>query len=129
MGTAAPALFTADGSGAGEAWALNADGTMNSIATPAQQGTVIVLVANGIGLMSPDLQDGINGASEPIATPNIMIGGRTARVQAAHGAFGLIPGLVVLYVQVPNGVSGSAVPVSISSGSDSSSATVTIAVQ
>ncbi len=40
---AAPALFTADGSGTGQALALNADGTLNSAANPASRGSVLGL--------------------------------------------------------------------------------------
>ncbi len=46
---AAPAIFTADGSGAGQALALNEDGTLNSAANPARRGSVLGLAVNGMG--------------------------------------------------------------------------------
>jgi uncharacterized repeat protein (TIGR01451 family) len=49
---AAPALFTANGSGMDQAAALNQDLSVNSPANPANPGDVIVLYGTGAGLVS-----------------------------------------------------------------------------
>ena len=54
----APGLFTADGSGTGQAAALNQDGTINSAVNPAPIGSVISLFATGGGQTSPVGADG-----------------------------------------------------------------------
>ena len=46
---ASPALFTADGSGTGQALAFNADGTLNSASSPAPRGSILGLLVNGLG--------------------------------------------------------------------------------
>ncbi|MFN7921513.1 MAG: SBBP repeat-containing protein [Bryobacteraceae bacterium] len=46
---AAPALFTADGSGTGQALAFNEDGTLNSATNPAARGSILGLLVNGLG--------------------------------------------------------------------------------
>jgi uncharacterized protein (TIGR03437 family) len=49
-----PGLFSADGSGYGQAYVLNADGTMNSPSNPAAPGTRITVFATGVGPISFD---------------------------------------------------------------------------
>ena len=54
----APGLFTADGTGAGQAAAINQDGTINSASNPAPIGSVISLYATGGGQTLPAGMDG-----------------------------------------------------------------------
>jgi uncharacterized protein (TIGR03437 family) len=49
---AAPGLFSADGSGIGQGYILNADGTLNTPANPAKPGSQITVFATGVGLLS-----------------------------------------------------------------------------
>ncbi len=49
IAAAAPALFSADGSGFGQGYILNSDGTLNSPANPAAPGSAITIFASGVG--------------------------------------------------------------------------------
>ncbi len=59
----APAIFTANASGAGPAAALNQDGSLNGSSNPAKLGSVIVLFATGEGQSSPAGVDGMIAGS------------------------------------------------------------------
>jgi photosystem II stability/assembly factor-like uncharacterized protein len=48
---AAPAFFTQDSSGIGQALAFNADGSQNGPGNPAARGSAIEIVANGLGVL------------------------------------------------------------------------------
>jgi hypothetical protein len=50
VATTSPGLFSADGSGFGQAYILNQDGTLNSPAHPAAPGDKIVVYATGVGV-------------------------------------------------------------------------------
>jgi uncharacterized protein (TIGR03437 family) len=47
-----PGLFSADGSGFGQGYILNKDGTLNSPANPAAPGDKITIYATGVGPVS-----------------------------------------------------------------------------
>ena len=49
---AAPGIYSADGSGYGQGYILNADGTRNSQSNPATPGSAITLFVNGVGPFS-----------------------------------------------------------------------------
>ena len=57
----APGVFTADGSGRGQAAAVNQDGTRNGSAAPAAAGSVLSLYATGEGQTLPAGVDGKAG--------------------------------------------------------------------
>ncbi len=125
----APALFTADSSGQGQAQALNPDGSLNSAATPAQAGSTISLFATGVGQTSPGGVDGLSTSQSTPALPvACTIGGETATVQSATGAPGHA-GVTQITVQIPSDIQADpSVPVIVQVGSVSSPAGVTIAV-
>jgi uncharacterized protein (TIGR03437 family) len=136
---AAPALFTADGTGAGQAAAINRDGTINSASDPAPIGSVISLYATGGGQTSPAGVDGQVSAS-PLATQSLPVWAyiglqpvlSTAQLQYAGPAPGEIAGLMQINVPLPLGLQpGSAVPVQIfvGTGLSRSQSNVTIAVR
>jgi uncharacterized protein (TIGR03437 family) len=52
MTSTSPGIFSADGSGAGQAYIVNQDGTMNSASHPAATGDEITIYATGIGPVS-----------------------------------------------------------------------------
>ena len=60
-----PGLFTRDGSGRGQAAALNEDGTVNSPDNPAARGSIVSLFATGLGPLSPALADNAMGPMQP----------------------------------------------------------------
>ncbi len=82
---AAPALFT---NGAGQAAAVNEDGSVNSMAQPVPRGDWISLYATGEGIMG--------------AAPKVRIGGYTAEVLYSGEVAGY-PGLFQINVRVPAG--------------------------
>ena len=117
----APALFTLDASGAGQAAMLNETGCCNSVRNPAVRGTIVSLYATGEGLPLP-------GATKLTATPlpvKVTVGGVPAEI-AWTGNIGLLQ----VNFRVPaNAPVGDAVPLVLSVGIAHSSATVTMAVR
>ena len=96
---AAPAIFTQDAGGAGRGLIFNEDGTLNSPENPAAKGSVIAIVANGVGRLRP-----VNGSAVTDTPVNVFIGGWfaygvDARVEEVPG----LPGPVyVIKVFVPD---------------------------
>ena len=131
VASAAPALFTINSSGTGQAVATNQDGSANGPAHPAVPGSVITLYATGEGQTSPAGIDGQPAAAplpRPVLPVTVTIGGLAAVVQSAQEAAGEI-GVMQVTVQVPGGVQfGNAVPVALQVGGIPSPAGVTIAV-
>jgi uncharacterized protein (TIGR03437 family) len=73
-----PGIYSADGSGSGQALAFNADGTPNSAGNPAAVGSTITFYATGVGQTIPAGMDGVlhRGAQVAPADPaSIYIGG------------------------------------------------------
>ncbi len=54
VAASAPGLYSADGSGFGQGYILNADGTRNTPANPAKIGDAVTIFATGVGLISFD---------------------------------------------------------------------------
>jgi len=50
----APGVFSVDGSGLGQGYILNQDGTLNSPANPAKEGSPVTIFATGVGPMTFD---------------------------------------------------------------------------
>jgi uncharacterized protein (TIGR03437 family) len=127
----APGVFTADGSGRGQAAAVNQDGTRNGTAAPAAAGSVLSLYATGEGQTLPAGVDGKPASAplpQPVAPVTATIGGVPAVVRYAGGAPGLIAGVMQVNVVVPGGVSGTAL-VALTVGGVASQGGVTVAVR
>ncbi len=132
IAASAPALFTLNESGAGQAAAINADGTANTAANPVKIGGYISLYATGEGQTSPAGTDG-KIASIPLPHPilrvNVTIDGQPATVTYRGAAPGEVAGAMQVNVQIPNGVQpGGYVPVVLQVGKTTSQDGVTIAV-
>ncbi len=56
--SASPGFFTSDGSGTGQAAAINHDGSLNRPSRPAAPASVIVLYATGAGITSRPVAEG-----------------------------------------------------------------------
>jgi uncharacterized protein (TIGR03437 family) len=135
----APALFTTNSQGSGQASALIA-GTASipaavgafSGSRPAHAGEYVSLYCTGLGSVTNTPYLGYPAASDPtsmtIVMPTATIAGLSANVVFS----GLAPGFVGLYqvnVQVPAGVAaGAAAPVALTIGGTTSN-TATIAVE
>jgi uncharacterized protein (TIGR03437 family) len=129
---AAPALFTADGSGKGQAAALNQDGTLNSVANPASAASVVTVYGTGFGATVPISKDGVLTGSDlfGIALPvTVSVGGKWAKVTYSGSAPGLVAGVSQINFQIPSGLELGAAWVVVSAGEFISAAVVTIAVK
>jgi len=139
----APGIFTADGSGTGQAAALNYNATtglytLNSSTTPAKVGDTVILYLTGEGNYNAALLTGaivtntgfiIPGTLSPLPQmsplPNVTIGGVDASAGVAYAGpmVGAMLGLLQINVTVPTGSStGAAVPISVSIGGVSTQA-------
>lgn len=120
----APALFSYNASGAGQAAAVNfATGSVNTAANPVKIGDYIELYATGEGQTSPAGVDG-KLAGLPLPAPNlpvtVTVGGVNASVQYYGAAYGEVAGLMQVNVQIPPGVvTGGYVPVVLTVGTSS----------
>ena len=96
---AAPAIYTQDGSGRGEALVFHEDGTLNSPGNPAAPGSIIAVACNGVGRVTFD------GDYAVAATPvSVYVDGFYADGVDAHMV--QLPGIpgdtYVIRVYVPN---------------------------
>ena len=116
---AAPALFTLDSSGKGQATMLNETGCCNSVRNPAARGSIAVLYATGEGQTTPP---GITGSVSafakvalyptPRARVRVTVGGQLAAIVYAGEAPHAVAGLLQVNFRVPaNAPLGDAVPV------------------
>jgi uncharacterized protein (TIGR03437 family) len=103
-----PGVLTQSQNGIGYGDALHNDGSMVNDQKPAQIGETVALFLTGLGVVSPIVNDGAPGPTNPFAeTPadaiTAYIGGTQAAVQYSGLAPGL-PGLYQLNLTVPAGV-------------------------
>jgi uncharacterized protein (TIGR03437 family) len=132
VAASAPTLFTLNQSGAGQAAAINADGTANTAANPVKIGGYISLYVTGEGQTSPSGTDG-KIASIPLPHPilpvSVTIDGQPARVTYRGAAPGEVAGVMQVNVQIPSSATpGGYVPVVLQVGNATSQGGVTIAV-
>lgn len=149
IATSAPGVYTADGSGTGQAAAVDTGATtgavtLNSTTSPAKIGDTISLYLTGEGNYNTSLLTGAvntnTGFIIPVGlsplpqispAPTVQIGGVDASAGVAYA--GVVPdsiiGVLQINVVVPTGsTTGAAVPVAISIGGNSTQAGVTINV-
>jgi uncharacterized protein (TIGR03437 family) len=133
---AAPAIFTADRTGRGQAVIVNENGTENSALNPARRGSRVALFATGDGVQTPAMPTGqlspssVDKLSRPVLPVSVRIGGVPAIVEYAGAAPTQVSGLMQINVIVPDGiVTGPNVPIVVVAGDQSSPQGVTIAVE
>ena len=132
-----PAIFTADGSGTGQAAALNGDYSYNSKTHPAPKGGFVVLFLTGEGLTTAAVTGRITTVSTtgpltplPVASPlTVAVGGQQATLAFYGEAPGLIAGVLQVNAQLPVNIPSGTLPVSVSLAGVSTQSGVTIAVQ
>jgi uncharacterized protein (TIGR03437 family) len=129
----APGIFAVDGSGAGEAVALNQDGSLNSPANPAAAGSVITLWATGAGQLAPAGQDGAVAAAgnlpAPLLAVTAQVGGQSANVLYAGSGAGMVEGVIQVNLRLPSGApAGPSIPVALGIGGVSSQTGLNVAV-
>jgi uncharacterized protein (TIGR03437 family) len=77
---------SANGSGTGQGYALNADGTLNSLSNPAPAGTSVTVFLTGAGVADPACPlGGIAGGPSPVSVPSLP--GLTSVPGAVCGLF------------------------------------------
>jgi len=126
----APAILTDDPSGIGQAAAVNQDGTANSVANPAQAGSILSLYVTGAGATADG--DGAIATSANAGTAvEVVVGNpyQTATVLYAGPSPGNISALTQINVQLPAGVTGDHVPIYFLADGLSSQSGVTIAAK
>jgi uncharacterized protein (TIGR03437 family) len=131
LGRPTPGLFTLDGTGRGQAAAVNRDGTLNGAANPAGLGSVVSLFGSGGGPTIRPLDDG-SVATEALRLAGdvrVFIGGVEADVLYAGTAPGQLNAVVQFNVrlnpQTPRGTQ----PVLVIVNGVESATTATIAVR
>ena len=129
---ASPGIFTVGGYGAGQAAAVNEYGLPNSTGAPATRGSIVTFYATGEGLLSPLPADG-QISKEPYPAPllavAVRIGGLSAPVVYAGSAPLALTGMLQVKARIPlDALTGSAVPLELVVGGQSSQAGVTIAI-
>jgi uncharacterized protein (TIGR03437 family) len=126
IAASAPSLFSFNGSGAGQAAAVNGDGSINDAAHPVQIGGYLSLYATGEGGTTPQGSDGkVAPLAPPFAQPqlsvNVTVGGLPATVLYAGAAPGEVAGLMQVVIQIPAGAQADGyVPVTLQVGAASS---------
>jgi len=135
-----PGIFTANGTGIGQALALNQDYTVNSMSNPAKQGSVISLYVTGEGPTNPP---GVDGKPTPLppAPPyipmqpmSVYLSGQFVQILWAAEEPGVVAGVMQMNVRIPTnliqtaGTGPVAIPVIVVIGSSFTNSNVTIAV-
>ena len=117
----APAVFTLDASGAGQAAMLNETGCCNSVRNPAVRSTIASLYATGEGFPLP------GAATGPVARlpVRVTVGGLPAQILWTGNT-----GVLQVNFRIPaNAPVGDAVPLVLTVGTAHSTAPVTMAVR
>ncbi len=128
---AAPALFTLDFSGKGQAAAVNQDNSINGPSHPAKAGSYVSLYLTGGGQTNPPGSDGaqiVLPFPQPALPVTATVGGKTTTYNYAGGAPGSVAGVWQVNVLIPAGLTAGAVPVVVSVGNVPSQSGVTITV-
>jgi uncharacterized protein (TIGR03437 family) len=127
-----PGIFTTNGTGRGQANAVNADQTPNSVSNPAARGTVISVYLTGEGQTDPPGNDGriiLTDVRRPLLPVTARIGGLSAEVLYAGSAPMQVSGIMQVNVRIPDEAPVGVVPLEIQVGSAVSQPAVTIAVR
>jgi uncharacterized protein (TIGR03437 family) len=133
----APALFTLDASGKGQAAMLNETGCCNSAGNPAARGAIAVLYATGEGETTPPGIDGSISAYPRIADypvpklpVHVTVGGEPAKIVYAGETPHMSKGFLQVNFRVPaKAPVGDAVPIVLMVGDTRSPDGVTMAVR
>jgi uncharacterized protein (TIGR03437 family) len=127
-----PGIFTANGSGRGQAAALNSDFTVNSLASPALRGSVISVFGTGEGQTTPSGQDGRVISTDlkvPLLQVTARIGGLPAQVLYAGSAPQQVSGVFQINLRIPDDVEPGVALVELQVGNAVSQPAVTIVVR
>jgi uncharacterized protein (TIGR03437 family) len=129
---ATPGIFTLSATGQGPGAILNEDGSVNTVDNAASRGSTIQIYGTGSGITSPPVRTGsvVAAAAQSVIPVHVKIGGIDAQVLYAGAAPGEVSGVLQVNAIVPNDVApGSAIPITLTTGSTTSPARATISVK
>jgi uncharacterized protein (TIGR03437 family) len=139
LASAAPGVFTLDGTGAGVAASLNAIGGYNGPENLAPAGSDIMFYVTGEGQTNPG---GVTGqvtavnqsgsgplTPQPLLPLSVSIGGKPATVTFFGEAPGVVAGVMQINAQIPAGLPGGQVPLTVSLGANKSQLDVMVFVR
>jgi uncharacterized protein (TIGR03437 family) len=135
VAAAVPAVFALDASGKGQAAVLNQNYSVNSAATPAARGDVIMIYLTGAGLLSPPMADGSLAAittnqPQPRLPVSVTIRGIDAKLWWWGAAPANVSGLIQVNAQIPDSVGfGNSLPLQVKIGDYPSQPQISIAVK
>ena len=133
VASAAPGLFSADGTGGDQGAILDEDGTPNSFLAPATRGSIVSLYATGIGRTDPDGVDGqvtaASNAAIPLLPVHVLINNQPAPLVHAGMAPGTVEGVFQIQVRIPQEAIAGSNDVLVQAGDYSSPSTVSVYVQ
>lgn len=133
MAGSVPGVFTMDGSGSGQAVAVNLDGTVCDSAHPAVPGSYVIVYFTGGGFTSPPgITGGVAGSTlkRLSETAQATVADIPATVSFAGAAPGMVEGVNQLNIKLANNTpSGPAQVLIVTVGNNSSPPTATIAVK
>jgi uncharacterized protein (TIGR03437 family) len=127
----APALFTLNASGTGQAAALNQDNSLNSAGNPAVRGSVIVLFGTGEGQTDPPGIDGqiaTGSLPRPILPVQVFISETLCETEYAGAAPGEPSGVLQINARIPATLASGPQPVVIRIGDAQSPTGVSVAI-
>ncbi len=131
LSTAAPGIFTVNGTGSGQAAVLNADGTLNGPSNPAARGSEVVLYATGVGPTSPCVDGQVYQSNYPTLTLPVVVGVANigAQVVYAGQAPYLVSGVAQINFIIPSDSPTGVVALNMEAGGVFSPAGVTVSVK
>jgi len=129
---AVPGIFTASGTGTGQAAALNIDMSPNSPINPADRGSVVTVFGTGEGQTNPPGQDGrvvTTDLHHPLLPVSATVGGMPTTATYFGSAPGLVSGVFQANVNIPNEVQSGPVTIQLQVGTATTQANVTVFVR
>ena len=137
IGPFSPGIFSIP-AGEGYAIAINPDGSIAAPVgaipgfptRPVKAGEALIILANGLGAVTPEVSSGAAGGSTLRNTntkPTVLIGGQSAQV-AFSGLSPQFPGINQLNIVVPSVTPGDQVPLQIDIGGIRTTSKVIISV-
>jgi uncharacterized protein (TIGR03437 family) len=131
LGPAAPGIFTADGSGQGQAAALNQDNSFNGPSNPAPPGSIVTFYATGVGPTSPCMDGQVYQSNFPVLMLPVIVGvGKSgAQVLYSGQAPDLVSGVAQFNIVIPSDAPSGVVPLTLVVGGIFSTPGVTIDVK